>query len=158
MAGIGAIVGTLRAGRLYLKPCKKSVFGGDFQCEVKLSKSVISPYEEIEGSVEIQTVREIQHHGKLHFSLTDEIKSNKSALIKANNDLMCTSNVGLRVQLEATIDLRYDTKVDNRVSSHRKMENLFIGSSDFKEGYYIFSPVSQQIVGVPGGRYNYETS
>jgi len=78
-------------------------------------------------------------------------------LIKANNDLMCTSYVGLRVQLEATIDLRYDTKVDNRVSSHRKMENLLVGSSDFKEGYYIFSPVSQQILGVPGGRYNYES-
>lgn len=57
--------------------------------------------------------------------------------------MVCFS--GLRVQLDATINLKFDTKIDNHINSHSKSESVLQGSSESIIGNYIESPVQAQI-------------
>lgn len=60
-------------------------------------------------------------------------------------------NSGIRVQLDATINLKFETKIDNRVSNHKKFEGILKDASEPGNGYYIESPIREQLHGTVEG-------
>ncbi|XP_035705508.1 arrestin domain-containing protein 4 isoform X1 [Folsomia candida] len=58
------------------------------------------------------------------------------------NEIRC---FGIRVQLDAIVNLKFDTKVDNRLSNHKKIEGILQDALEPAEGYYIASPVLEDL-------------
>jgi hypothetical protein len=55
---------------------------------------------------------------------------------------------GLRVQLEATMILKYEAGIDNHMIMKRKIYSVLSGSPEPKPGYYYMrSPIRDQILG-----------
>lgn len=66
--------------------------------------------------------------------------------IDGNNEIiLCNFAAGIRVQLDAIVNLKFDTKVDNRLSNHKKIEGILQDALEPAEGYYIASPVLEDL-------------
>lgn len=62
-------------------------------------------------------------------------------------------SVGIRVQLEAQCSLKFETKLDNRVSFHKKYDNILPGAGEIDmSDTFQESPIMTDVVRILGWR------
>ncbi|OXA51495.1 uncharacterized protein LOC110852201 [Folsomia candida] len=96
---------------------RKSDFFPSFDAEIELDRTVIRPFKPISGRLKLATSRLVKFHG------------------------------GIRVQLDANVRLRFQSKVDNRINMNWAISSILKDAPEADEGNYVLSPVRVQLLG-----------